>query len=183
MRMHRRLPLLLAVVSVSAIAFGQDFSGQTPVGIDLSGYYNSVFHQDPAFTTAAGALVDWGGIPVNEAGRLYGLAWDASRITERQQQCPGYTPPYIFYAIQNYRISEERDPITQKVIAIQTYGQVSEAHHTIWMDGRPHPPAYAPHTASWIRDRQMGSQRQRSDDVHHPYQTGLGARDGHAAKR
>lgn len=53
MRTERRLSLLLAAVSVSAAAFGQDFSGQMPVGIDLSGYYNSVFQQDPAFTTAA----------------------------------------------------------------------------------------------------------------------------------
>jgi len=144
----RRVSRLLAASLTSAAVFGQDFSGQSPAGFDLSGYYINLFQQDPVFGTAAGPLVDWGGIPINDAGRLYGLAWDSSRITVRQQQCPGYTPPYIFYAPQNYRIWEERDPVTQKLIAIQTYGQTSEALHTIWMDGRPHPPAYALHTFS-----------------------------------
>ena len=143
-----RMFLSLAATLAGPAVFGQDFSGQSPAGYDLSGYYINLFQQDPAFGTAAGPLVDWGGIPINEAGRLYGLAWDSSRITVRQQQCPGYTPPYIFYAPQNYRIWEERDPVTQKLVAIQTYGQTSEALHTIYMDGRPHPPPYALHTFS-----------------------------------
>lgn len=151
MKIFSKGPALVSAMLMNAVlfgpaVFGQDFSGAVAAGIDLSGYYVNLFQQDPQFGTAAGPLVDWGGIPINEAGRLYGLAWDASRITVRQQQCPGYTPPYIFYAPQNYRIWEERDPITQRLVAVQTYGQTSEALHTIWMDGRPHPPAYAPHT-------------------------------------
>jgi hypothetical protein len=41
---------------------------------------------------------------------------------------------------------EERDTQTQRLIAIHWYNQTFEGHRVIWMDGRPHPPAYAPHT-------------------------------------
>jgi cyclase len=115
-------------------------------GADLSGLYTPDRQLDPGLGTAAGRLVDYGGIPLNEAGRLYALAWDASRITVRQQQCAGYVPPYMFVAPGNYRISEDRDPFTQQLQSIIVYGQIAEGQHVIYMDGRPHPPAYAIHT-------------------------------------
>jgi len=55
--------------------------------------------------------------------------------------------PYFYFAPQSFRFWEERDPSTQELIAIKMYTQTSEQTRTIWMDGRPHPPAYAPH--SW----------------------------------
>ena len=136
---------LLAAMLLSAPAFAQISGGQT-AGVDLSGAWVPSRDQDPGLGTAAGALVDYGGIPINQAGRLYGLAWDASRMTVRQQQCSGYVPPYFYIAPGNYRIWEEREPHTQQVESIKIYGQISEGLHTIWMDGRSHPPAYAPHT-------------------------------------
>src|SRR5712691_366122 len=51
-----RVSLVLAAVLASAAVFGQDFSGQSPAGFDLSGYYINLFQQDPAFGTAAGRL-------------------------------------------------------------------------------------------------------------------------------
>jgi hypothetical protein len=44
------------------------------------------------------------------------------------------------------RIWEERDPGTQELIAIRQYISNYEQNRTIYMDGRPHPPDYAPHT-------------------------------------
>ena len=46
----------------------------------------------------------------------------------------------------NARAWEERDPHTQRLVSIHWYNQTFEGHRTIWMDGRPHPPAWAPHT-------------------------------------
>ncbi len=115
-------------------------------GADISGTWMLGGHQDVAYITAAGALVDYGGIPMNEAGRLFALAWPASRQTIRMEQCAGYTIPYAFYSPGNYRFWEERDPHNQRLIAIHMYFQTSEVNRTIWMDGRPHPPAWAAHT-------------------------------------
>jgi glyoxylase-like metal-dependent hydrolase (beta-lactamase superfamily II) len=142
--MNSRVILYLAALSHSVL-LGQN-PPPSPPGADLSGMYTPDRDLDPGLGTAAGRLVDYGGIPLNEAGRMYALAWDASRITVRQQQCAGYVPPYMFVAPGNYRIFEDREPYTQQLKSISVYGQIAEGHHEIFMDGRPHPPAYAVHT-------------------------------------
>jgi cyclase len=138
----------LILVLVLTIPAGAQTIGPPISGIDLSGSWYPGRNQDATLGTAAGEMVNWGGIPLNEAGRIYALSWNASRITVRQHQCAGYVPPYFYYAPGNYRFWEERDPATQRLIAIKMYAQVSEGLRTIWMDGRPHPPAYAQHTWS-----------------------------------
>ena len=136
---------LLATVTFVQITFAQNFPPGAP-GIDLTGDYTPSRELDPGLGTAAGMLVDYGGIPMNEASRMYALAWSASRITVRQQQCAGYVPPYMFVAPGNYRIFEERDPLNQQLTSVNVYGQIAEGRHEIFLDGRPHPPAWAPHT-------------------------------------
>jgi cyclase len=137
---------------LGAFAWGQglDLSGRTnqPAGVDTSGTWYPLPGQDSMLITAFGALAEYGGIPVNEAGRLYALAWSASRIQGRQHQCMGYTIPYTYNQPGNLRFWEERDPYTQRLISIKHYWQISEGMRTIWMDDRPHPPAYAQHTWS-----------------------------------
>jgi len=139
---------LTAALLTSAGAYGQFQFGASSEnsGIDISGDWSYIGHQDAAYTTAFGAIADYGGIPLNEAGRLFALAWDASRQTVRQHQCAGYGVPYVYFSPGNYRFWEERDPYTQKLIAIHMWFQTSEVRRTVWMDGRPHPPAYAAHT-------------------------------------
>ncbi|PWT99451.1 MAG: hypothetical protein C5B51_27125 [Terriglobia bacterium] len=145
------IPLLALMVCVPS--FGQqvaalDFSGRSglPAGIDFSGAWFPNPGQDTGLITASGSLVEFGGIPVNEAGRLYALAWSAARIQGRQHQCMGYVPPYTYNQPGNLRFWEERDPHTQRLLAIKMYWQISEGLRTIWMDDRPHPPPYAQHT-------------------------------------
>jgi glyoxylase-like metal-dependent hydrolase (beta-lactamase superfamily II) len=145
---------LLVYTNIMA-AFGQqiaprDLAGATglPAGIDISGSWFPNPGQDSGLVTAAGALVEYGGIPMNEAGRLYALAWSAARIQGRQHQCMGYVPPYTYNQPGNLRFWEERDPHTQRLVAIKMYWQISEGLRTIWMDDRPHPPLYAQHTWS-----------------------------------
>lgn len=139
-------------VLFGALAWGQglDFSGHTnlPAGMDISGSWYPQPGQDSGLITASGSLVEYGGIPVNEAGRLYALAWSAARIQGRQHQCMGYTVPYTYNQPGNLRFWEERDPYTQRLLAEKQYWQISEGTRTIWMDDRPHPPSYAQHTWS-----------------------------------
>lgn len=152
--MKRMVSFLLWLLfgSVAPPVFAQivalDFSGASglPAGIDLSGAWFPNPGQDSGLITASGSLVEYGGIPVNEAGRLYALAWSAARIQGRQHQCMGYVPPYTYNQPGNLRFWEERDPHTQRLSAIKMYWQISEGLRTIWMDDRPHPPAYAQHT-------------------------------------
>lgn len=115
-------------------------------GFDLSGYWTAAMHEDALERGAGPELADYGGFPINEAARLFALSYDASRVTRREHQCDGYVAPYSVRSIGNARAWEERDPHTQRLIAIHWYNQTFEGHRVIWMDGRAHPPAYAPHT-------------------------------------
>ena len=114
--------------------------------IDLSGYWTPVMHEDAFERGAGNEIADYGGFPLNEAGRLFALSYDTSRVTLRHHQCEGYQAPYQMRSTGNFRIWEERDSRTQQLIAIHVYGQTTEGHRVIWMDGRPHPPAWALHT-------------------------------------
>lgn len=120
--------------------------GGPPPAIDFSGWWTANLQEDSEERGAGPELVDYGGIPINEAGRLWALSYDTSRLTSRYHQCDGYVAAYSVRAIGNTRVWEERDPKLQTLIAIHWYSQTFEGHRVIWMDGRPHPPAYAPHT-------------------------------------
>jgi hypothetical protein len=91
-------------------------------------------------------LGDYLGIPINNAARLFAESWDASRLTLQEHQCRVHVAPYIYHGPLNLRIWEEKDPETQQVVAIKNYISTYEQTRTIWMDGRPHPSQYAPHT-------------------------------------
>lgn len=138
------LGVLLTIAPIWAQNSDQDYT--LPAGIDISGSYFPSRHQDSGLGTAAGMLVDYGGIPINEAGRMYALTWPANRMTVREQQCMGYVPPYMYFAPGNYRLWQDRDPFTQRLDSIKSWASVAEGFRTIWLDDRPHPPAYAEHT-------------------------------------
>jgi len=57
-----------------------------------------------------------------------------------------HVSPYIYRGPLNLRISEERDPETQELIAITHHISTYDQTRTIYMDGRPHPSDIAPHT-------------------------------------
>jgi hypothetical protein len=138
---------LCAVATICAAVggFGQAPAAPAP-GFDLSGYWTAAMHEDALERGAGPELADYGGFPINEAARLFALSYNASRVTLREHQCDGYVAPYSVRSIGNARSWEERDSHTQRLTAIHWYNQTFEGHRVIWMDGRPHPPAYAPHT-------------------------------------
>ena len=68
------LVVAVCVISVTALGQGGFAPGMGGSGIDMFGIVALQRHQDSAYGTAAGALVDYGGIPLNEAGRLWALA-------------------------------------------------------------------------------------------------------------
>src|SRR5437773_5739772 len=141
--LYRSVFVLTATLMTGA-ALAQGNERQTS-GIDISGsWYNVGGNGGDGMPI----LAEYGGMPLNESARLYALAWSPARMTVRRQQCAAYDPSRQLHGGGNYRFWEERDPVTQRLIAIRIYGQITEAQRTIWMDGRPHPPAYAKHT--WL---------------------------------
>jgi len=114
--------------------------------IDLTGYWTPPMHEDALERGGGSELGDYAGFALNEAGRLWALSYDPSRLTLRHHQCDAYVSPYQMRATGNFRIWEERDPHFSRLVAIHVWGQTTEGHRVIWMDGRPHPPAWAPHS-------------------------------------
>jgi cyclase len=147
---RRLIPLAIGFAMTGIMLSGQgpgEQQGPAPV-FDISGYWTPALHEDALDRGAGPETADYGGVPISEAGRLFALSYNTSRVTLRHHQCDGYVMPYQIRALGNARAWEERDPHTQRLIAIHWYSQTFEGHRTIWMDGRPHPPAWAPH--SWM---------------------------------
>jgi hypothetical protein len=112
-------------------------------GIDLSGAWAPEPHEE---SVGNPAIADFLGVPITEAARAVGLAWSPSRVTVPEHQCQVHVAPYIMGGPLNLRIWEERDNQAQKLESIRMYISTYEQNRTIWMDGRPHPPAAAAHT-------------------------------------
>jgi glyoxylase-like metal-dependent hydrolase (beta-lactamase superfamily II) len=139
---HRYLQLLPALL-LSAPAYAQ---GRAALDVDISGYWTPVLHEDGMERGNGPEIADYGGFALNEAGRLWALSYDPSRLTLRHHQCDAYVMPYQMRAVGNFRMWEERDPHTQQLIALHVWAQTTEGHRVIWMDGRAHPPPWAPHS-------------------------------------
>jgi hypothetical protein len=131
------MPLLLAALLVGVPASAQSV---------LSGDWVGLFHEDQPERGPGPELGDYGGLPINAAARQYADSWDASRLTLPEHQCRAHVSPYIYRGPIRVRISEDRDPGTQEVVAIRHFLSTYAQERTIWLDGRAHPPAHAPHT-------------------------------------
>jgi hypothetical protein len=128
---------LVLLLAVSVPAFAQ---------LDLSGEWAPRFHEDQPERIPGPAIGDYLGLPINDAARLRADSWDASYLTLPENQCRPHPADYSPRGPANLRIWKELDPATQQVLAFHTHISWMAPERTIWMDGRPHPPEYAPHT-------------------------------------
>jgi cyclase len=113
--------------------------------IDLSGDWAVRIQEDQTWRGPGSDLGEYQGIPLSPAGRLRASSWDASINTLPEKQC-NPLPADDFTDIGAIRIWKEVDPVTQQVIAWHEYTEWQAQERIIWMDGRPHPSPYAPHT-------------------------------------
>ena len=116
-------------------------SGPAWAQIDFSGSWAPLYHEDLPDRIPGPELGDYLGLPINDAARLKAESWDASRLTLPEEQCRVHVSPYIYRGPLDLRIWSEKNPETQQVVAIRNYLGTYSQNRTIWMDGRPHPPA------------------------------------------
>jgi hypothetical protein len=114
--------------------------------VSLDGVWGPRMHEDQPDRGPGPELGDYTGLPITDGARLAADSWDASRLSLREHQCKVHIAPYIFHGPLQVRIWEEKDLRTQQVTAIKMYISTYEQERTIWMDGREHPPTFAPHT-------------------------------------
>ena len=125
------------VVLSAAPAFAQ---------VNFVGEWTGRYHEDQPDRVPGEEPGDFSGVPINEAARLFGDSWDVARHSVLEHQCAPYTIPYMFFGPNQFRIWQEHNQDTQELVAIRMHLGTYQQERTIWMDGRPHPPEYAPHT-------------------------------------
>jgi hypothetical protein len=129
---------LAAALLVSAPAFAQ---------IDFSGSWSPLYHEDLPDRIPGPELGDYLGLPLNDAARLRADSYDADRISVvPEYECRPHSSDYSMRGLANMRVDLIRDPVTLRFVAFHTHINFQEMERTIWLDGRPHPSEYAPHT-------------------------------------
>ena len=122
-------------------------AGPSHAQVDLSGEWRNVVHEDPVHRRSI-LNGDYTGVPINEAGRYKAESWDQAIQAIHERQC---IPHPVTYAMRGFpasiRISTMNVPETGEIIAYRIIGTDGRPR-TIWMDQRPHPSDYAPHTWS-----------------------------------
>ena len=101
---------------------------------------------------------DFAGLPLNEAAIYRARAHSPQWLTVPENQCRLHPVTYQQRAPGGMSVVKIYDAVTEKVVAYKVTGNYS-LPRTIWMDGRPHPGPYAPHTyegfstGKWVDDR------------------------------
>jgi hypothetical protein len=136
-------PLIVLALLAPCSAFSQPATPDTTR--DIAGDWGNRFHEDLWERRSGLQVGDFTGFAFTEAGRRAAEAWHPSWFSLPANQCRPHTGIYGLRGPADLHITKDVDAATGKIIAFQiawSFGQV----RTIWMDGRPHPPEYAPHT-------------------------------------
>ena len=114
--------------------------------INFVGEWSGRYHEDQPDRVPGEEPGDFSGVPINDAARLFADSWDVARHSILEHQCAPYTLPYMIFGPNQFRIWQEHNQDTQELLAIRMHLGTYQQERTIWMDGRQHPPDYAPHT-------------------------------------
>jgi glyoxylase-like metal-dependent hydrolase (beta-lactamase superfamily II) len=140
-RIGGRLALAAAAVFLSIPSFAQPARNLIPP--DIAGEWRLENSEDD--TTAQPPLGDYTGIPFNDAGRLRSDTTPESIWGTPEYQCRPHSAPHQWRGLGGARILKEQDPLTRDIKAYHIQFMRS-LDRPVFMDGRPHPPAWAPHT-------------------------------------
>ena len=128
---------------MSAITLGNPPNASAQV--DLGGGWAARQHEDAPERGGGPDMGEFQGIPINAANRMRGDSWSASLWTVPEHQCIPHPADYNpnFSTLVMWK---DVNPISKEIVAWHTEFSWMNPVRTIWMDGRPHPPAYAAHT-------------------------------------
>jgi hypothetical protein len=129
--------LLFSLGLLSRPAFAQ---------LDLSGQWGQKQHEDQPERVGGPEIGDYTAMPINDAARMRADAWDATKWEMLEHECEPHPSDYGPRGPGDLRMWSDLDPLTQGVMAWHTVLRWMLPVRTIYMDGRPHPSEYAPHT-------------------------------------
>jgi len=140
---------IAAAASVNIRVAAQLGGGGRPP--DIAGEWRLDSAEDPGQPP----LADYLGLALNEAGRLRADTTPESIWGTPEYQCRPHSAPHQWRGVGGARILKDLDPISREIVGYRLQFMRS-LDRPIFVDGRPHPPAWAPHswsgfsTGEWI---------------------------------
>ena len=149
----RRAALVIAILIAASINLRvvAQFGGGGGRPPDIAGEWRLDSAEDPGQPP----LADYLGLALNEAGRLRADTTPESIWGTPEYQCRPHSAPHQWRGVGGARILKDLDPISREIVGYRLQFMRS-LDRPIFMDGRPHPPAWAPHswsgfsTGEWI---------------------------------
>jgi hypothetical protein len=144
------LLVALAVALGMNLRLSAQFSGAGR-GPDIAGEWRVDSAEDPGQPP----LADYLGLALNEAGRLRADTTPESIWGTPEYQCRPHSAPHQWRGVGGARILKDLDPISREIVGYRVQFMRS-LDRPIFVDGRPHPPAWAPHswsgfsTGEWV---------------------------------
>jgi hypothetical protein len=151
---------LVRIVNAALLAVLLLVQSFTPVlaEVDLSGNWAARNHEDNEDKGPGPPLVQYWGVPLNDAARDRALSYEASILSVPERQCLLYGPQYRIFGPSNMKIWADYDPVSGDAVAWHMSAFLDMPQVTIWMDGRPEPGPNALHTpggfmkGTWMGD-------------------------------
>jgi hypothetical protein len=113
--------------------------------VDVSGLWTPL----PRNQDGSGLTGDAAGVPLSDEGRWRAQSWSPDDFDVAEWVCRPHAFDYSLEGPRSWlRFRPEVDQATQKLMAYHGHIEMMGQESMIWMDGRPHPPANAPHTWS-----------------------------------
>src|SRR5687767_2020556 len=140
--------LLTAAAALLNVRTSAQGGGARPP--DIAGEWRLDQGEDPGQPS----LSDYLGLAFNEAGRLRADTTPESIWGTPEYQCRPHSAPHQWRGVGGTRILKELDPISREILGFRLQFMRS-LDRPIYVDNRPHPPAFAPHswsgfsTAQW----------------------------------
>ena len=156
--------LVAALACASDLLQAQDAGPRADAPVDLAGEWVAhARHEDEIHRIPGAELGDYAGFPLNEAGKLKAETWDASILSQPEQQARPHPAQYSMRGPgPNFRMLQVVDPATSGLVAYRITNLFGNADRTIWMDGRPHPSPNAEHTWDGFSTGSGSAARSRS---------------------
>src|SRR4029453_12453477 len=148
--------LVVAIAAATALTLRVDAQGARPP--DIAGEWRLDSAEDPGQPP----LADYLGLALNEAGRLRADTTPESIWGTPEYQCRPHSAPHPRRGVGGERILKDLDPISREIVGYRLQFMRS-LDRPIFVDGRPHPPAWAPHswsgfsTGEWIGQTLKGT--------------------------
>ena len=138
--------MMFRATLATALFFLMGVGGPAQAQVDLTGNWDPIYHEDNLERIPGPAVGDYVGLPINAAARFRADSWSASLLTLPEHQCKPHPVGYGYRGPSDMRIQQEVDFNTQRVVRLTVYIEWMQQYRHVWMDGRPHPGPFEPHT-------------------------------------